>query len=301
MRRSLLLVLALLGGLLTACASGGSEPDEATPQSARPVVFVAAGDIACEPGQAAAGRHCRQAATAKLALNMHATRVIALGDTQYERGAYSSFLGSYDRSWGRLLDVTYPVVGNHEFRTRWASGYFRYFAGHTSKRPGYYWRSIGGWQLFFLNSNCDQVNCITQRAWLETKLKQHPGRCQLIAMHHPRYSSGSEHGSQPLMKGFWQIAVRHRVDVALAGHDHDYERFAPMDASGNVRSYGMTSYVSGAGGKSLYPKGRTAYGSRKFYNLAPGVLKLTLRPTSWSWEFRNIYGTLVDSGTRNCH
>ena len=77
-----------------------------------------------------------------------------------------------------------------------------------------------------------------------------------MAMHHPRYSSGLEHGSSTVPRPFWRTAYRHRVDIALAGHDHDYERFARMDGEGVHRTKGIVSFVSGTGGKSLYHLGR---------------------------------------------
>jgi len=119
-------------------------------------------------------------------------------------------------------------------------------------------------------------------------------------MHHPRFSSG-EHGSDPTMRKFWRVAYEHRVDIALAGHDHDYERFAPMNPDGDLRPRrGIQSFVSGTGGKSLYAREHNPPGSRFFNGRRFGVLKLTLGEDEWSWRYRTIDGVVRDSGSRSC-
>lgn len=317
-----LIALLLLAGCAEAPGDGADRPardggeeataaqpreDAATLSNAAPKVapratVVAVGDIACPVGKPARGNKCRQAATARVARNLHPDAVLGLGDLQYERGNLASFRGSYDKSWGRLRGITWSVPGNHEYRTPGARGYYRYFAGRPGgKRPGYYRRTINGWQIYLVNSNCSEVDCAQQRTWLYRQMFRHPSKCSLIAMHHPRYSSGYEHGNAREAVGFWRVAQQFGTDVAVAGHDHDYERFAPMDNKGRVRANGIQSFVSGAGGKNLYRKGKHVRGSRVFYNGRAGVLRLSLRPNGWTWQFHDISGRIVDRGYRSCH
>lgn len=298
---------ACLGLVLTACGgdtSGGPDRSEdgptAAPAATSSTLVAAAGDIACPPGQAASGNKCRQAATARLAVSVkRPSYVLALGDTQYEQGTYWQHMHSYDKSWGLLRGKTFPVVGNHEYRTPGAGGYFRYFAGRTPPNPGYYSRVINGWRVYLLNSNCAYVDCSRQRAWLGASMKHYPSRCSMIVLHHPRYSSGA-HGNQGVAKGFWSVALAHRTDIALAGHDHDYERFVRMDNSSRWSRTGMVSYVVGTGGKNLYPKRSTKPGSRFFYNGRHGLLYLALNPTGWTYEFRTIDNVVKDRGSGTC-
>jgi hypothetical protein len=197
--------------------------------------------------------------------------------------------------------VTRPTIGNHEYLTAGAKGYYDYFRGRQPGPPGYYRVHVGRWQLYLLNSNCDKVSCGAEAAWLDRQMAAHPARCSLVTMHHPRYSSGGEHGNDAAVVPLWRAALRHRNDLVLSGHDHDYERFKRMDARGRLKPRrGMLEIVSGAGGRSFYPLGRRKRGSAYAQASVFGVLQLDLRPRSFSWAFRGIDGRTLDSGWRRC-
>ena len=274
---------------------GGPAPLAA---SSRPVRIVAVGDIACPAFEPTTSRNCREAQTARLTKRVAPKRVLALGDLQYASGTATEFRNSYAKTWGSLKSITQPLPGNHEYESRGAAGYYSYF---DTKAPGYYAWNAGTWRIYNLNSNCDKVDCEAEETWLRNDLDDHPHRCTIVAMHHPRWSSGLEHGSNPSVGRFWRIAYNHRVDVALAGHDHDYERFARMNPSGRVEAHrGIQSFVSGTGGKSLYHLGTRERGSQIFTARAPGVLVLRLAAGSYSWRFRTVDGRVPDSGQRHC-
>lgn len=299
--------------LLTACGtSGGGEgatsekPHRARLAAAGSAKVVAVGDIACPPGSTVTKRTCRQAKTAAAALSLAPDRVIALGDEQYQKGRYRAFTHSYAKSWGKLLSITWPVVGNHEYYTSGAAGYYRYFAQRQPGAPGYYVQVLNGWRLYFLNSNCGEIDCAAERVWLTRDMDAHSPAsasnptCSLIAMHHPRFSSGGEHGSSRAMKPFWDIAYAHGADVALAGHDHDQERFEPMTPAGALDpAHGIQEFVSGGGGRSLYPKGTPVPGSA-YFRSGFGVLELTLQPGAYSWRFLTPKLRVRDSGSAAC-
>ena len=216
--RLLVLWTLAVGMLLGPVAPSSARPDQ--PRAAAPVTVVAVGDIACQPGDQPTSSSCRQAATARVARKIAPDAVLALGDTQYERGGFKAFRRSYDKSWGTLKRVTAAVPGNHEYHTAGAKGFYRYF-GLSS--PGYRVTTLGSWRVYLLNSNCDFIDCAAERSWLEADLAAHPVTCSAIAMHFPRYSSGP-HGNNPSVSGFWRIARRHGVDLALAGHDEAQHR-----------------------------------------------------------------------------
>lgn len=285
-----------------------SVPSAATPPTtddtnragrAQIVRVVAAGDIACPPGREPTRTTCQQAATANAAARLKPSRFFVVGDTQYDDGTLAEYRNSYDASWGRFKGRTHPVPGNHEYHTARASGYYTYF---HRKRPGYYTFTLGDWRIVALNSNCDDVDCEREEGWLRGVLSRGSERCTALLMHHARYSSGREHGSDESMRRFWSIGYGHGADVVLAGHDHDYERFAPMNGAGQVRpESGLTSFVVGAGGKSLYHQGRPEVGSRRFFADDFGVLALDLAPRGYSFSYVTIAGVVRDSGSRACH
>jgi len=261
---------------------------------------VAVGDIACPPGDAVTATTCQQAATARLTARFHPRYVIQLGDLQYEDGSLADYQGSYAKTWGRFNRISRPVPGNHDYHNSGAQGFFRYFKRDTHP-PGYYAFNAGRWRIYALNSNCSDIDCGAEAAWLNRDMSAHPKACSAIAMHHPRYSSGAVHGDSPEVQPLWQVAVRHHADLALAGHDHEYERFRSMDANGHLDRRGLVSFVAGTGGKELYSKGTTHLGSEKFDSHHFGVLALRLGAGRYAWRFTTINGRTIDAGVRRCH
>jgi hypothetical protein len=207
----------------------------ATPAAAMPAederrrrdpVVAAAGDIACE------NRPCRsQRRTSELILRMDPTAVFTLGDNQYPNGALAQFKASYDPTWGRFKRKTYPSPGNHEYRSAGARGYFAYFGRRAHGPRGYYSFNLDSWHVMSLNSNVDhaRVHGARQVAWLRGDLSADRRRCELAFWHHPRWSSGGDHGAARQVAPFWKALHRAGADVVLSGHSHNYERFAPLN------------------------------------------------------------------------
>ncbi|HKQ43716.1 MAG TPA: metallophosphoesterase, partial [Pseudonocardia sp.] len=225
------------------------------------------------------------------------------GDTQYDDGSPEEY-EAYDASWGKFKNVTLPVVGNHEYQTPDAKGYYDYF-GDAAGKPdeGWYTTSVGAWRVIVINSECAEIGgCDAespQGRWLAEQLDDAP-HCTLAAFHRPRFSSGVEHGGDPALEPLWAQLADGGVDVVLNGHDHDYERFAPRDAEGEPGS-GPVEFVVGTGGHSLRPFTRTEPGSEVRWDESVGVLAMTLRPDGYDWRFVGPEGTPpVDSGTGTC-
>ena len=274
--------------------------------------IAAAGDIACDPASAAfhggqgAGLECRQAATSDLLVDEDYAKVLVIGDSQYEDGTAPAFAASYDPTWGRVKSITAPAVGNHEYNTPGATGYFRYFgeaAGDPTK--GYYSFDLGGWHLIALNSNCSEVGgCEAdspQERWLRRDLAESASKCTLAYWHHPPFSSGY-HGGRAEYAPFWQALYEADAEVVLVGHDHDYERFAPQTPEGEVdRARGVREFVVGTGGKNLRAFPDVAANSEAHDDSSLGVLELTLGRDAYAWRFRAAVGAFSDTGSYACH
>jgi hypothetical protein len=276
-----------------------------------PVVAVA-GDIACDPSDPSFNdglgtqSECAQSATSKLLLQGRYAAVLTLGDNQYEDGSYDKYRAAYARSWGRVKSLTHPAPGNHEYQTG-AVGYFHYFgraAGPTGR--GYYSFDLGGWHLISLNSNCPEAGGCDegspQMRWLGRDLAAHPTKCTLAYWHHPRFSSGP-HGSDSSVAPLWKALYEWRADVVLGGHDHDYERFAPLDPSGQVDAKrGIREFVVGTGGRSHYAFEKSGVvGSQVRDANSFGILALALKPKGYDWRFVPTVGSFTDRGSASCH
>jgi acid phosphatase type 7 len=91
------------------------------------------------------------------------------------------------------------------------------------------------------------------------------------------------------------------ADVVLAGHD-TYERFAPQrpDATPDP-ARGIRAFVVGSGGKTHYGFTTPAANSEVRNGTTFGVLKLTLHPTSYDWQFVPEAGqSFTDTGSGSC-
>ena len=142
-----------------------------------------------------------------------------------------------------------------------------------------------------------------QEQWLKADLAAHPAQCTLAYWHRPRFSSG-EHGNQTYMSTIWQDLYNAGADVVLNGHDHDYERFAPQNPSGGADSTnGIREFVVGTGGKNHYAFSSTIQPNSQVRNMDTyGVLKLTLHPSGYDWQFVPQAGkSFTDSGSGTCH
>ncbi len=306
----------------TAAATATASPAPATPaplptatervaatatEAPAPVVLVGAGDIAnCEsPGAEI---------TARLIEQIPGAAVFTAGDNTNELVTDPAPLKPcFDPTWGRFKERIRPAPGNHDYFFEGASDYFAYF-GAAAGQPGQGWYSYdlgppnsGGWHIVVLNSECDQVGgCQAgspQETWLKADLDAHPALCSLAIWHRPRYSSGY-HGSLPATQDLWKDLYAAGAELVISGHDHDYERFAPMDAEGVLDpAHGITQFVVGTGGVpgpgAIRPT--HADNSQVIITGVYGVLELSLSPDGYDWAFVAEPGKTDSDGERDVH
>jgi acid phosphatase type 7 len=228
--------------------------------------------------------------------------VFTTGDNAYESGTAEEFLNCYDPSWGRFRERTRPTPGNHDYVTTGASAYFEYFGDNAGDRGvGYYSYALGAWHIVVLNSLLAIGETSAQAAWLRENLAANPSTCTLAYWHHPRFNSG-RYGNDTRYQEVWEILYENGVDIVLNGHEHVYERFAPQDPYGNpdpVR--GIRQFTIGTGGASLRRFESVAENSEVRDGSTWGVLKLTLSPSAYEWEFIPVTEDgFRDQGTGAC-
>lgn len=270
-----------------------------------PFVMYAAGDIARCFGEAP-GEKNGAMITSNMLLQTSGP-VFTLGDNSNEKGTKANYAECYQPTWGRLLDRTYPVMGNHDRDLNLkGSDYFAYFAGRTGKW-GHYSLDLGAWHIIILNSECgigdqDCRSGSPQEKWLKADLAATHQECIMALWHKPLFTSGNEIPYKTA-RSFWLDLYQYKADIILNGHDHLYERFFPQNPYGHVAADGLREFVVGTGGAPL---------ERPIHPLninemvrIPGTfgyLKLTLFDDSYEWQFVAQPGLSVgDSGTAKCH
>jgi chitodextrinase len=310
--------LSLTVCLSAALAVGVSHQQQAVAQALSDPVIAAAGDIACAPPATRTSSKCHQQDTANLLTAGGYDTVLPLGDTQYECGQLSAYQAVYDPTWGQVKSISHPAAGDNEYTsstctTPGASGYFTYFGAAASPQDqpctqackGYYSYDLGSWHIIALNSECSQVggcgSTSPQGQWLKADLAAHPAACTLAYWHRPYFTDGGSTSSST--RSFVKTLYAAHADVLLVGHQHIYERFAPMNPSQVDDPNGIRQFIVGTGGKSHGSLATTPPPNAEARDkTAYGVLRLTLHAGSYDWQFVPEAGkTFTDSGTQACH
>jgi len=211
-----------------------------------------------------------------------------------------------------------------------ASNYFANFgpsdlndlpAGVTDPATDFYSFNIpvdgGTWHIISLDSECAALPAFTggppsqgasgcaagspEETFLKNDLAANQGVCTLIHWHEPEFHEGDA-GPTPDTdyQAFWNDAYQYHVTMIVNGHDHDYERWQPLNTSGNPDPNGVDQIIAGTGGNSHsskeYPSSDVV--SDDFSHF--GVLELTLHAGSADFAFKTVNGTTPDSGTIDC-
>jgi len=273
---------ARAGARRTRATSATTDGSSAAAAAAKPVVLAFAGDIA--DGTAGSPAFETARATGDVVRRIAPRWVLAGGDNAYSSGSLADYRTKYDPTWGSFKAITKAVPGNHEYRTAGAAGYRQYFFGGAS-RPYEAFSAGNGWRVYLLNCEIACGSGSAQERWLRKDLAAHPAAHVLAVVHRPLYSSG-KHGNDTRVRALWDALAHAKADVVLSGHDHCYEVFAKQDARGRARpADGIKEFVNGTGGAEMYPFSTPRPNSLKRLNRDFGVLKLTLRPTTYSWQF----------------
>ncbi len=269
-------------------APGTFAPRQGTvPAADRPFTLAAGGDGAS--GEAAATTVTDEIAS--WSPNM----LLYLGDV-YDDGTIAEFYNWYGEATHRWFDrfnaITNPVIGNHEYDPVLGnSGY----VGYWGTGADYYSVDVPGWHLIALNSNTQlgPARSAQELSWLQADLAGVPaGSCTLAFYHHPAQNAGPEGEPLPgsVAANLWSTLAG-RADIVLNGHDHSYQRFAPVN--------GTTEFVVGTTGHSRQAPGPdprlVAFTGDTF-----GALRAELNPHGFGFRFVDSGGQVLDSGAVPC-
>ncbi len=179
---------------------------------------------------------------------------------------YGAFIkGSASSTGTAAINNFYPVVGNHDIDAGGATlaqNYTDYFnlttvndaaISTSSGNERYYDVVRGNTHLFVLSSDTRDTTALgggqeigsPQRTWFDSQLAASTSPWNIVAFHHPAFSTAGLTGNQAsnsyLQWGF--SSGGNTAQVIYNGHSHDYERFL-------TTATGQQYVVEGSGGQS---------------------------------------------------
>lgn len=192
-----------------------------------------------------------------------------VGDVIYPKGQQRHYATGFFTPFAAALATSpsFVVLGNHDVMTDNGGPLLRNFDLPTNGLTGdsrcY---SIVDGPLRIVVLDLTQPVDATHPAieFARTELRAATEPWLLVASHFPIDSVYREEPRADLEQHLLPLLERHRVDVVLAGHDHNYQRFG-------VPGAGPIQVVTGGGGKSLYPIRREPP-------------NLTVAKVAWHWS-----------------
>lgn len=170
--------------------------------------------------------------------------------------AFMGMPGNHESSCNEVVPFSCPSYQQNftEYRTRW------YFPGDAGTDYQNMWYSFDYGLVHFLNIDTETdypkapgdgylhagpfAPSGAQLAWIEQDLQKAVANRQqvpwiIVSGHRPLLSSSGTHGSTT--DAFIGLMQQYQVDFYLSGHEHDYQRFYPLDSSGKACATGYTS------------------------------------------------------------
>lgn len=169
--------------------------------------------------------------------------------------------GTRDHEWRRYLAQTpaWPpmiaIRGNHDRG--------EIFGQIQAVTEPVYWFRWGPVLIIGISTEGSDEGLDVIKSKLSEVLKKHQAPWRIVFMHRPVWSRG-HHGSNERGWNRHLVSIfdRHQVDLVLAGHDHNYERFCPSRGIDKERKC-----VSSATGTTYIVTG----GAATFTNPIPGL------------------------------
>lgn len=179
------------------------------------------------------------------------TKVLMVGDNIYNNGEIEKIKVAFEMPYADLLRQKvkfYAALGNHDVRTDGGDRQVKYLPFNMQGKP-YYTHGQGEIKFFVLETSSlvDPLSPTRakQLAWLDRELAASKARWNIVYGHHNIYSAGRYPDNEIMKADVSPILKKHKVPLWINGHDHNYQRWAPID--------GTTYLTCGGGGATLYP------------------------------------------------
>jgi hypothetical protein len=216
-----------------------------------------------------------------------------VGDLVYPEGEYRHYRLGFFRPFEDALRRApcYPVIGNHDLRDDCARQLLHNFWLDDNKVTGderFFTVAFG--PVRFVGLDLPEAMAARDPAlnYLDSALTDAPEPWRVVFAHYPIYSAGRHRDRDDLIEHLLPRLHAHGVDVMFAGHDHNYQRFAPEIAAGNR----LLLVVTGGGGKVLYDVQRHAKAevARREYHFC----RVTIAGARLSLEAVDVDGAVID-------
>jgi acid phosphatase type 7 len=225
---------------------------------AAPVRFAVFGDVG--------KRSSDQFAVLEQIESVEFDAALITGDLAYEDGTRAELQKNFFDVYAELMARTafFPATGNHDYCTDEAQpfrdAFFLFENGGTDGPEGSYgierWYSLDWGDAHIVVLDTQKVGDVQAR-WLERDLAANTLPWVIVVGHRPPYSSGSHGSAMDVRERFSPLFERYGVDLALFGHEHNYER---------TESIGGVTYVitggAGRGTRAVGTSGFTAFSAR---------------------------------------
>lgn len=281
------LTMMVIAGVLISSPSRVATVESAQEQGT--ISFAAIGDFGSDDSD--------ELAVANLVKSWNPEFIITLGDNNYPDGEAATIdanIGKYYREYiypyrgtygpGATTNRFWPAIGNHDWDNHLGAPlkpYLDYFTLPNNER--YYDFVRGPVHFFVLDSDSSEPDGIkatsVQAQWLRNKLAASTSPWKIVYLHHPPYSSRSSYPTLQWPYEAWGASA------VLAGHHHLYERVMK----------GIPFITNGLGGKSKGDFFTPIAGSVIRFGEDYGAMRVTASPTTLTFEFITIRGTVIDN------
>lgn len=253
--------------------------------------------------------------------------VASAGDNeQEETPTLSDYQTYFASTYGIFVKqgIFRPVRGNHDvYDVGHGQAYSEYFTSVTQFNRIHidegimnymYSYDLGAWHIAAIDQ---PINILNQDGlnFLKSDLAKYAGtKCQLVYWHVPTFSSGFLAGDDSALRPLNQAEYDAGVDIQINGHAHDYQRFNPIDPTGQLDNlHGITTFIVGIGGEDVnsgFKKSKALAASAVMLSKFPGgngdhaigTLMLTLHTGSADYALYDANNNaILDQGTVKCH
>ncbi len=222
---------------------------------------------------------------------------ITLGDNFYPAGVASVtdviWRDLWENAYNKMGIPFFASLGNHDYDGN-PQAEVDYSSKSTTWRMPfrYYTFTAGPIQFFALDTDEGTAGRIlfrkpwsdTQAKWLADELEKSKATWKIVYGHHPVYSDGHHGDDKRLIAKLLPILKKYKVDLYLAGHEHDMQHH---------QRDGMSFVIVGAGGKDV----RDVFKLRAEYAASQhGFLDLTATPEKLDWKLRGVDGAALHEG-----